>query len=431
MKKLSYLTRTFNTGKQRLGAPASRRRVCTLSDLGTRRRDAGAPRITLAVLFCVALLGVSAFSQENTISIDKERGPGRERPILVSMTGFTGEAAQVLQFDLYVQGFAFTNAEAAQYLISGSNNGNLQGRATDRINNQRTLVAKAYSGASVRRQAHAFVDDFVQALSRKPIAQTKIAFKGQNGSNGEIFISDFDGFNAQQVTKDNSIVAAPSMVPGHLAMYYTSYKLNHADIFYQNLSTGARRIFARYGGSNMSPAVSPDGGKVAMILSKDGWTDLYVCNADGTDLLRLTKSPQDESSPCWSPDSQWICYASKDKERRSLSKIHVSGGQPQRIPTNLVGNPTEPDWSPDGKWIAFTSQSRDFAICVVPAVGGDATVLAAGEDPSWAPNSRTLVFARRHGGQYVLSLLDAPTKQVKDVSRTSGSSSQSQPSWAR
>jgi len=182
----------------------------------------------------------------------------------------------------------------------------------------------------------------------------------------------------------------------------------------------------------MSPAVSPDGSKVAMILSKDGWTDLYVCDADGSDLRRLTRSPEDESSPCWSPDGQWICYASKDKEHRSLSKISVLGGAPQRIRTTLVGNPTEPDWSPDGKWIAFTSQSRDFSVCVVPQSGGDATVLTAGEDPSWAPNSRTLAFARRHGGGvYGLSLLDVPTKQVKDVSRTSGISSQSQPSWAR
>lgn len=378
-----------------------------------------------AALLALALPGSRGLSQEDTISIERTTG----RPILVSLSGFTGEAEQVLHLDLYVQGFAFTNAEAAQYQISGSNNGNFQGRALDRINRS-VLLSKAYSGASLRRQTHAFVDDFVQALGRKPIAQTKIAFKGQNGSAGEIFISDFDGFNAQQVTRDNSIVAAPCLVPGHSAIYYTSYKLNHPDIFYQNLSTGARRIFARYGGSNISPAVSRDG-KVAMILSKDGWTDLYVCDADGSNLRRLTKSPQDESSPCWSPDGQWICYASKDRERRSLSKISVSGGEAHRIPTNLVGNPTEPDWSPDGKWIAFTSQSRDFAICVVPASGGDATVLTAGEDPSWAPNSRTLVFARRRGGQYVLSLLDVPTKQVKDVSRTSGSSSQSQPSWAR
>ena len=372
----------------------------------------------------------AAIAAEEPLEIIKSGGPGHERPILVYLSGFTGEAEHVLHFDLYVQGFAVADEQSAQYLINGSNNGNLQGRVTDRIN-KNVVISKAYSGASVRRQAHAFIDDFVQALGRKPIGNTKIAFKGQNGSNGEIFIADFDGFGAQQVTRDNTIVAAPCMVPGHLAVYYTSYKLNHPDIFYQNLSTGARKIFARYGGSNMSPAVSPDGSKVAMILSKDGWTDLYVCNSDGTGLRRLTKSRQDESSPCWSPDGQWICYASKDNERRSLSKIAVSGGSPHRIPTNGVGNPTEPDWSPDNKWIAFTSQGRDFSICVVPSTGGDATVLTAGEDPSWSPNSRTLAFARRQGGQYVLSLLDAPTKQVKDVSRTSGSSSQSQPSWAR
>jgi TolB protein len=92
----------------------------------------------------------------------------------------------------------------------------------------------------------------------------------------------------------------------------------------------------------------------------------------------------------------------------------------------------EPDWSPDGKLIAFTTLTgAGFQICVVEAKGGNATVLVEGEDPSWAPNSRTLIYSRRAGGRQVLSLLDVPTKQVKDIPRISGSSSQSQPSWAR
>src|SRR6185369_7412267 len=121
---------------------------------------------------------------------------------------------------------------------------------------------------------------------------------------------------------------------------------------------------------------------------------------------RLTKTPQDESSPCWSPDGQWICFASKGAEHRSLSKISASGGSIQSIATGGAPSPSEPDWSPDGKWIAFTVQHRDaFEICVVPAKGGTATTLVEGEDPSWAPNSRTLVCARRHGtgGDYVLA----------------------------
>lgn len=366
-----------------------------------------------------------------SITIDVNVTPGMTKPILVSLSGITGEAAQVLQNDLYVQGFAFTNAEAAQYLISGSNNGNLEARAMDKVNKS-SLVAKAYSGASLRRQVHAFCDDFVQALGRKPIAQTQIAFKGESGRTSEIYIADFDAYNAQAVTKDGNIVYAPCWAYGRRGLYYGSYKMNNADIFYHDLDTGARRAFARYGGSSMSPAVSPDGRKVAMILSKDGWTDLYVSDADGSNLKRLTKSRQDESSPCWSPDGQWICFAAKQNERRSLCKIPASGGALQTITTGGVPSPTEPDWSPDGKWIAFTAQYRNFQICVVPAAGGTATMLVEGEDPSWSANSRTLIYGRRKAnGDYVLSLLDVPTKQYKDVSRISGSNSQSQPSWAR
>jgi TolB protein len=377
----------------------------------------------------------AATSSGDTVDVTGygRRGPGAEQPIYVSVSGITGEAAQVLQFDLYVQGFAFTNADGAQYLISGTANGNLQAQAIDKHTKEVLVKPMAYTGASLRRQVHAFADDFTKALSREPICQTKLAFKAETGKASEVYVSDFDGHNSQAVTGDGSIVAAPCWVPKHLALYYTSYKLNHADIFHHDLSTGTRRVYARFGGSNMSPAVSPDGSKVAMILSKDGWTDLYVCNADGTGLNRLTKSPQDESSPCWSPDGQWICYASKENERRALSIISAAGGQPRRLTTTGAGSPTEPDWSPDGKWIAFTVQWGEFQIYVVPAAGGKAIPLVAGEDPSWSPNSRTLAFARRQGkgGPYVLSLLDVNTKQYKDVSRISGINSQSQPSWAR
>jgi TolB protein len=386
----------------------------------------------LSVLACLATAPPLMAQQTNEIVVIKEvELPGQAKPILVSMSGLTGEAAATLQFDLYVQGFAFTNAAAAQYLISGSNNGNLQARATD-PHNKSTLVSKAYSGASLRRQVHAFADDFVRALSRVPICQTKIAFKGENGPNSEIYVADFDGHNAQAVTKDGDLVAAPCWVPRHLALYYVSYKLNHADIFHHDLSSGARRAFARYGGSNLTPAASPDGSKVAMILSKDGWTDLYVGDAGGGSPTRLTRSRQDESSPCWSPDGKWICFAAKERERRTLCKIPASGGALQQIATAGTPSPTEPDWSPDGKWIAFTAQYRSgFQICVVPAEGGNPVLLVEGEDPSWAPNSRTLAFGRRRGGSYVLALLDMLTKQVKDVSRISGISSQSQPSWAK
>jgi TolB protein len=166
-----------------------------------------------------------------------------------------------------------------------------------------------------------------------------------------------------------------------------------------------------------------------MILSKSGSPNVWVCNADGTDFKQLTTGIED-SSPCWSPDGQWICFAAKINSRRVLAKVPADGGAVQRIPTPDAPNPTEPDWSPDGKWIAFTRQAGEFDICVMPADGGATpTVLVTGEDPSWSPNSRTLVFTRRAGYRYTLSVLDVFTKQVKDIGRISGNDSQ--PSWAK
>src|ERR1039457_7100590 len=98
--------------------------------------------------FLSLIIGAAAFAQVELPPIIRNYEPGNTKPILVSMSGFTGEAVTALQFDLYVQGFAFTNAEAAQFLISGSNNGNLQAKATD-PHNQSTLVSKAYSGSSL------------------------------------------------------------------------------------------------------------------------------------------------------------------------------------------------------------------------------------------------------------------------------------------
>jgi TolB protein len=376
----------------------------------------------IALNFCRAQEEINIQQQINVL--------GQTKPIPVSLEGFTGEAAEVLKFDLYVQGFSFVTPDIAQYRICSAGAGNVSGYVTDRISRQ-TKFSRSYTGASMRRQAHAFADDIVFAVTgKKGIGQTKIAFKAQAPQGeGEIYVSDFDGHNAQAVTHDNAIVAAPAWSPGRLALYYTSYQPGNPDIFYHNLSTGQRRVIARFSGLNTSAAVSPDGSKVAMILSRSGSPNVWVCNADGTNFKQLTSTPEDESSPCWSPDGQWICFATKIRSRRVLAKVPAGGGSVQRIPTSGVSNPTDPDWSPDGKWIAFTSQMGDFNICIVPAGGGTATVLVPGQHPSWSPNSRTLVLNHATSYRQSLSVLDVMTKQVKDIGRISGNDSQ--PAWAK
>ena len=358
---------------------------------------------------------------------------GRTPPIPVAVDGFSSEAASVLQFDLYAQGFSIVAPDQAQYLIHGVGSENVTGTVTDKFA-RKMILSRSYNGAGVRVQAHAFADDIVQAIENmKGVGQTKIAFKVQPGGYGpgEIYVADFDGHNAQRVTSDNAIVAKPAWVPGKLAIYYTSYARDNPDIFYHSLSTGQRRVIAGYSGLNTSAAVSPDGSQVAMVLSKSGSANIWVCNWDGTGLRRVTTGIED-SSPTWSPDGRWICFATKKSERRRLAKVSADGGEVELLNTTGAPNPTEPDWSPDGKWIAFTSQAgAEFDICVMPADGSiSPTVLVSGQNPSWSPNSRTLIYNHRAGGyRQVLSVLDVFTKQHEDCARAPGSNSQ--PAWAR
>jgi TolB protein len=389
------------------------------------------------IVVCTLLVaGISAFSfqasaADENIRVEKTFGT---KIIPISLSGYTGEAAAVLRFDLEVAGFEIADGDRALFLLTGKNDaGQVEGRLQDK-GSRANLLAKAYTGDNTRAQAHALADDVVSAIMHVPgIARTKIAFKQQAqpvGGVGEIYISDYDGQNAKAVTSDNAVVAAPVWVPKHWHLFYTSYKNTYPWIYTHNLSTGERRPFAKFPGLNTSAAISPDGSKVAMILSKAGSPDLWVCNMDGTGLTQLTKTAADESSPCWSPDGSKICVASRSEERRGLFIIPAGGGSLTRLNTGGEPNPSEPDWSPDGKNIVFTSQFRaGFNICVMSAQGGDARAICEGEDPSWAPNSRTVIFTRRAGNKRVLSLLDVPTGRVKDTAQVSGS--RSQPNWAK
>ena len=392
--------------------------------------------LSLLTLTCVFAAQTLVRADDTPIVITHPGAGFLKAPVPVALSGFSGVGLEVLRFDLYVQGFSFVTPDAAQYVIQGSDAGDVTGTVTDKIA-RRVILSQSYNGASTRREAHAFADDIVKAINGTPgIAQwhgriAKIAFKSQSpGGPGEIYMADFDGASPQAITADGAIVARPAWQAGRLALYYTSYARGNPDIFYHNLSDGQRHLLAGYSGLNTSAASSPDGSRIAMVLSKAGSPNIWVGNADGTGLKRLTTGLED-SSPCWSPDGQYICYATKHSERRRLAKIPAGGGAITYFNTAGTSSPSEPDWSPDGKWIAYTCQfGGEFDICVTSATGeGRAQIIVSGQNPSWSPNSRTLVFNHGAEGHQTLSVLDVFTKQYKDCHRAPGSCSQ--PAWTK
>ncbi|HYV27097.1 MAG TPA: hypothetical protein VFA77_06165, partial [Candidatus Eisenbacteria bacterium] len=284
--------------------------------------------LTFSTLLLAAVFpgAVARGAAADTIRI--ERTPdslGFLPPIKISISGLPIEAESILKFDLLFMGFTNVPPDQAEYLVNGSVSGGVtSGRVLNRINKNEVL-AKGFSGGNQRTQIHALADLIAEKLTLKPgIAQTKITFKVQPHTQGigEIYIADYDGFNAQAVTQDNAIAAAPCWA-GHSMLFYISYKNGKPDIFSHNLATGARKPVARFNGSNISPSVSPDGKRLAMILSKSGSPDLYVGDLDGGNLRQLTHTKEEESSPCWAPDNRTICFVSRKTGSTALYKISV------------------------------------------------------------------------------------------------------------
>lgn len=395
--------------------------------------------LTVSCLFVTGLsyLYAGAPASEGNLQVV---GEARNKLIPIALSGYSGEVGAVLKFDLEVMGCTVVPKPEASFILKGVVDGAVRGALSDKAGN--FGFNRRYAGGSVRDQAHALSNDTIQALTGKSgIAQTRILFKMKTGRRAEeIFLSDFDGHKPVALTNDKTLVGSPKWSPDNSEVYYTSWLkrggIENTTVIRQNMKTGVRDVMARYRGLNTGGALSPQG-FLAMILSKNGSPDVYVAppawefmkNLKGEGLNRICVTKEEESGVGWSPDGQWLCFATRARGKRMLVKVAAQGGNMMRVPTNGVLNPSEPSWSPDGKWIAFTSQMGGFNVCVIPSQGGEAKVIASGEGPTWASNSRNLIFTRRGVNKRGLAIVDVPTKQVKILPAFVGSASQ--PAWGK
>jgi Tol biopolymer transport system component len=129
---------------------------------------------------------------------------------------------------------------------------------------------------------------------------------------------------------------------------------------------GLRRL-TRSRGEDDDPAWSPDGQQIAFSSGRSGNSEIYVMDADGTNVRRLTNTrPADEYSPAWSPDAMRIAFWRRTPEGDTIVVVNVDGAGERRLTVPREGA-TSPVWSPDGEYIAYVGQGE---IRVMTATGG-------------------------------------------------------------
>ena len=153
---------------------------------------------------------------------------------------------------------------------------------------------------------------------------------------------------------------------------------------------------ANFKGSNSAPAWSADGNGLAATLSRDGGSQLYRIDLNGGEPRRLTQSGSINTEPAFSPDGSALFFVSDRGGSPQIYRMPVQGGPAERVTFSGTYN-ISPAVSPDGRWLAYVSRTGGaFRLHLMELSSGQVTALtdtSADERPSFAPNSRLLVYA--------------------------------------
>lgn len=175
---------------------------------------------------------------------------------------------------------------------------------------------------------------------------------------------------------------------------------NFDDIYVINADgTNLKRLTTNTG-AEFDPKWSPDGKRIVYRDSRRGVNhddEIYVMNADGSGQANLSNSPSsDEWGPAWSPDGTKIAFNST-RAHPQLPQLFVMNADGSGVKQLTEREAEYPTWSPDGTKIAFMSSGPDYEIYVINADGSDETRLtySPGEDgwPAWSPDGKKIVFA--------------------------------------
>ena len=136
---------------------------------------------------------------------------------------------------------------------------------------------------------------------------------------------------------------------------------SRAKIYSIELSTGRVTALTPQGDWNdEQPRWSPDGQRIAFKSTRGGSYNLFLMDADGRNVRRLTDHAANDHDPAWLPDGQSMVFTSdrdRGRGRFDLYRLWLADGSIERLTTQFEGYAFMPSVSPDGGWVAFVATS--------------------------------------------------------------------------
>lgn len=268
------------------------------------------------------------------------------------------------------------------------------------------IVSLVVPAGDLRQAAHRIADDIYQRLTGDMgVFSTRIAYVSKVGARHTLVVADADGEGAQAPLTISQPIISPAWSPDGQRLAYVSFEGGKAVVVVQDVSSGRRKVVAGFKGTNSAPAWSPDGRQLAVTLSRDGGSQIYLIGADGEGLRRLTQSASIDTEAAWAPDGASIFFVSDRGGAPQIYRVATSGGQPRRV-TFSGGYNISPTVSPDGRYMAYIGQvDGGYRVHLMDLSSGVVKVLTDTRDdesPSFAPNSKLIIYATRAQGRDVL-----------------------------
>ncbi len=265
----------------------------------------------------------------------------------------------------------------------------------------------------LRSAAHRISDMIYERLTGVPGAfNTRIAYVTVDGippnRTHRLIIADSDGENEAVVAESTQPIMSPAWSPDARRIAYVSFEGGQSAIYVQTLRTGDRQRVSARAGINGAPVFSPDGRRLALVLSREaGRPDIYTLDLSSQMLTRLTDSPSIDTEPEWSPDGRFIYFTSDRGGGPQIYRVTSDApGRAQRVTFEGRYN-ARPRLSADGRRLAVVhNDGGNFRIAVVDLERNTTLVLTEGsldESPSFAPNGAMLIYATREAERGVLA----------------------------